>query len=82
MSLVLQFASEHKIQAIMPYRGGRSRGKHAFCQQFLHACSKLKCCENTPPPYTEKCNFTAQEMAPNLPCEDGVREAVPAGDLK
>lgn len=58
-------------------------GNMAFCQQFLHICSKLRGCENKPsPPYTEKCSFIAQEMAPNLPCEDGVREAVPAGDLK
>ena len=62
----------------MAVHAGNMLSANNFCMLAVNS----NAVRTTPPPYTEKCNFTAQEMAPNLPCEDGVREAVPAGDLK
>lgn len=60
----------------MPYKDGHSHGKHPV----NNFCSKLGVlCKQLPPPHTLRNDFTAQEMVSNLPCEDGVGEAVPAG---
>lgn len=47
----------------------------------FHTCGELGAHGNRLTSQAEK-GFHRQQRAPDLPCEDGVRVAVPAGDLK